>query len=397
MGTRFGKFGTLLVAGMLVFLMSCSSESGSSTSSASALFVAIQGDQLVRPYVVNPSNGRISPNGSPLFTGVRPTSMVLAPSGDVLFISNRDSKTITIYTVNSDGTLTAAGVQDVQSDPLRLPVDPVALAINPAGTLLFIVNQGDLDLTSPDSIPGSVSVFAISGTSLTELAASPFLTEACSPPGVPCTLGNGPVSAAVAVVGSGSYLYTANQFDGTVGAFTIDGTGDLAPLPGAPYAAGTAPSAIAVGVGGSFVYVANAGSNDISAFTLCGVITTTCSVADGSLVPFPDTFPAGVGPVAIAVAPSGNFLYAADFQSNQVSQYRISTVTGALTPNSPAAISSGQNPIWISIPAGGAYVYVANIGASSIVTFRINTVSGNLGLDGPPIITGGQPSAIAVK
>ena len=78
------------------------------------------------------------------------------------------------------------------------------------------------------------------------------------------------------------------------------------------------------------LYVGNEGSNNISAFLIN---------SDGTLTGVTNSpFSAGLGPVAIAIAPSKNFLYAVDQNSNQVSAYRINTGNGALEIDSNAKL-----------------------------------------------------------
>jgi 6-phosphogluconolactonase (cycloisomerase 2 family) len=43
------------------------------------------------------------------------------------------------------------------------------------------------------------------------------------------------------------------------------------------------------------------------------------------------TIPAGLSPISIAIDPSGKFAYVANFDSHNVSMYRIDAATGALT------------------------------------------------------------------
>jgi 6-phosphogluconolactonase (cycloisomerase 2 family) len=119
-------------------------------------------------------------------------------------------------------------------------------------------------------------------------------------------------------------------------------------------------------------------------------------------------FSAGIGPVAISPAPSGKFLFVVNRLSNQISQYKIATGTGVLTPNNQASISTGANPVGITIRAGTTtitdtggttdYVYVTNLGASSISVYSFDSTVGLLSLVGGPVIfTPGQPSAVAAE
>ncbi|HMJ23318.1 MAG TPA: beta-propeller fold lactonase family protein, partial [Terriglobales bacterium] len=106
MGTRFRFLPGLLVP-VLLGLSACSTSRSSTSSSTGALFVSTQGDSLVSAYTIDLSSGVLSTNGAGVATGGVPSAMLLAPSGDALFIANSATNNISTYTVKSDGTLTA--------------------------------------------------------------------------------------------------------------------------------------------------------------------------------------------------------------------------------------------------------------------------------------------------
>jgi 6-phosphogluconolactonase (cycloisomerase 2 family) len=121
-------------------------------------------------------------------------------------------------------------------------------------------------------------------------------------------------------------------------------------------------------------------------------------------------FPAGIGPVAVAFDSGFNFVYVADQQSNQVSQYSFSPGTGVLTSLSPPSLSTGSTPVSLAVRSGASgsdvgnptlntldFVYVANIGGTSLSVFGLDTTNGLLGTPTTFATTGGQPSAVAVK
>src|SRR5204862_1732897 len=137
------------------------------TSGTSFMWLATQGDQKVTAFNINQSNGAISQVGAAASTGVQPAAMLLAPDGKTLFIANSGDNTITAYAINSDGSITAQG-SGVPAGQL-----PVALAADPPGKFLFVANQG----TFGNNTSGTVSVFSMQGTSLTQVTGSPFPTE----------------------------------------------------------------------------------------------------------------------------------------------------------------------------------------------------------------------------
>ncbi len=388
--------GVVLLAGVLPILVSCGTNNTLASTTAGFLFVATQGDSSLQSYEITLATGALLVLGNPAVIGSNPTAMVIAPAGGNIFITNSGSNNLSIATVNTDATVsTVAGNPATGSNPQ-------GITMNPAGTFLFVANQGNFT----DVASGTVSVYSVQGTALTPVAGSPFSTAA-----IGAISGPGPVSLAVSL--SGKYLYVANQFAGTVAAFSINTTtGFLTPLAASPYAVGLNPSGVTITPNGAFLYVENAGSNNVSAFGICDAITNTCSNAntpDGTLTPSPGSpFAAGSGPVSSATDPIGQYLYVVDKQSSQISQYRISSGTGALTPNSPAAVSTGTTPVGIVvragitiIPATGGlfdYVYATNNNGTSISIYDFDTTTGVLNVIGTPFNTiSGFPSAIAVR
>lgn len=390
MGKRFRLLAGLGIPVLLLCLSACTTSGSSTSPGTGALFVATQGDSSVTAFSIDLTEGKLSTNGSGLATGSVPSAMLLAPSGNVLFLANSGTNDISAYTVKSDGTLTAAG----SSQPAGMT--PLSLAIDSAGHFLFVANQG----LQADPASSTISVFAVQDATLTAVPGSPFPAIA---PGAPS--GTGP--AGVAVTPDGKFLYVANQFDSTVTAYSVDAAGVL--TRGLTLPVGTTPSALTITPDGGFLYVAN--SSTVSAFAICNQVLTSCgdpTSPDGSLTPIAGSpYSAGLGPAAIVVAPSGKFLYVVNRLSNQISQYKISTGSGELTPNTQAAISTGANPVSATIRKGTAavaatggirdFLYVANLGGSSISVYSFDSTVGTLGLVGSPVSTGGQPSAVAAE
>jgi 6-phosphogluconolactonase (cycloisomerase 2 family) len=391
MGTRFRFLAGIVVPVLLVGLSACNNSSSSSSAGTGALFVANQGDSTVTSFSIDLSTGLLTANGGSIATGSVPSAMVLAPSGTALFIANSGSNNISAYTVKTDGTLTAAGSSQATG------MTPLGIAMDSGGHFLFVANQG----LQIDPNSGTVSVFAVSNTSLAEVPGSPFVVAA---PGAPS--GTGP--SGVAVTPDGKFLYVSNQFDSTVSKFSVDASGVL--TRGPVVAVGTTPATLAITADGSFLYVANAST--ISGFAICGQVLTSCSnpnSPDGSLTVIEGSpFSSGVNPVAIVAAPSGKFLYAVSRQSNQIAEYKVATGTGVLTANTQAVISTGATPVGAAIRVGSTtntttggttdYLYVPNLGSSSVSVYSFDSTVGLLSLDGGPVsITAGQPGAVAAE
>lgn len=392
----------VLLAMALVFVFNSCGGSNNVSVNTSFMWVATQGDQMVRSYTISQNNGAINPigsNGSPAATGTQPQAMIITPDGKAMFIANAGG-TITSYTINGDGTLTSAG------SPVNAGFSPVALTADPGSKFLFVANQG----SASDVTSGTISVFAISGTSLTPVG-NPVPTEL---PGD--VSGSGPSGVAVSPVGS--YLYVANQFSNNVQSYSYDASGNLALIN--TYTAGTNPTGLAfsrcAGINSSTanahctvgdddnLFVTNSGSNNISIFSACIQVTASCAAPDGTLAEIPSKSPvsAGVAPATIFVNPTSDFVYAVDRGSSQVSEYQYSPATGVLTPL--AAGSTGVSAFSGGITSNIAnntstfnWVVVTNNGSSNLSTFQVATTGKLIAPSSNLYAVQGQPSAILLR
>lgn len=395
MPTRSGGVVRALVLGFLVLLVGCSSNSSSTNAGTGFLLVTSQGDSSIASYQINLNTGLLTQQGGEVTTGsgTMPVVIRLTPAGDAAFVANRQTNDIARFTVNSDGTFTAVTPnQPASSNAPGLAVAPSSMATDSGGKFLFVANQ------SSDTI----SVFAVSGTSLTEVAGSPFVTGA-NPTGI-------------AVAPNSNFVYVTNDVNGTVSGYTFDSASGAitGSVPGSPYTVGATPTALAFATpqngnaqGETFLYVTNFASNTVSGFVTCVAASAFCLAPDGSLVSVGAAVSSGLGPTAAVVTSvdavtndpttAVDYLYVVARSSNQVSEYKIAAGTGVLTPLAPASVSTGVNPAGISITADGSYLYVPNQGASTFSAFHIAPTTGVLGPVQMTLTTPPLPSAVAAR
>jgi 6-phosphogluconolactonase (cycloisomerase 2 family) len=397
-------FGIVAVSAILLS-NSCGSSS-TIPANTSLLWVA-EGDQMVHTYDINQENGRVEPvgndNGNPVPTGVQPTQMILTPDGKTLFMvnagGNGNAGGITAYNFNGDGSLLAVG------NPVAAGETPIALAIDPSGKFLFVANQG----TAADVTSGTISVFSVSGSSLS--AVGTFSTETAGESG-----GSGPSAVAVSPVGN--YLYLANEFSNTVESFSFDSSGNLTLI--GQYTAGANPSGLAfsrcAGItsstttatcsapDGDNLFVANSGSNNVSIFSACIQTSATCPAPNGGLTQIPSgsPIPAGVGPATILINPTADYVYVVDRGSNDVYAYQYSPATGVLS--FLGAGSGGTSVFSGGITANVAnqtttfnWIALSNTGASTLSVFRVAITGRLIALSSGQYALQGQPSAILMR
>lgn len=374
----------------LVFLLSCGSSSksgfvylvsqGTSPGSISAYSLNLGSG------VLNSTNGALTQTGKSVDTGTQPTVLVFDPTGSFAYTANFGSDDISSFTVNKDGSLTAASGTTKLTNATR----PVNLAIDSGAHFLFVANQGNV-ITN---VLGNVSVFAIgSGGALSEVAGSPFAMQATSPPLPFAPVA--PLPVAVGVSNQGNFLYVADQANNAVLAFSFDSTtGALTAIPGTcanpgpclGFPVGTAPSAVFSPAAGNFLYVANASSNDIYEFMIN--TSSTQGAPDGSLSPITAAttkVAAGVGPIAMITDPTVKYFYVLANQGSQVLGFTFNHVTGLLTPLSAngGTVSTGANPVAFTIRSNGTtngnyWLITSNNGASSVSTYGLEITTGAL-------------------
>jgi 6-phosphogluconolactonase len=212
--------------------------------------------------------------------------------------------------------------------------------------------------------------------------------------------GNGPV--AVAVPNSGGYLYVANQFSSSVSAYSYDSSGNLTFLANDPVAANPSALAFSRMVASSnrdnFLFVSNTGANQVSVFSACVAVSLNCGAPTGALSQISNSpFSAPTGPGPILVDPTFDWVYVIEQTSFQVSQFSFAPATGALSPLSPAAISTGSGPISGGITSDGNWVFIANGGASNLSALGVSSAGKLSPANTSTVILANQPSAIVVR
>ena len=217
--------------------------------------------------------------------GTNPVAMAVDAGGNFLFVANKGSNSISVFSIVSDGTLS-----EVKGSPFATAKGPVGLALH--GNNLYVANQGAAEVSAYtfDSSSGALSQVSGSpypaGTSPTAIAIDPggkfvyvtdggqnaILTFTVQSSGLSANSGStgaGTLPVSVNVSPSGRLLFVANQGSNNVSVFTIDsGSGALSAASGSPYPSGTGPTYVCTDGSGSFLFVANGGSNDVSVFTV---------------------------------------------------------------------------------------------------------------------------------
>jgi 6-phosphogluconolactonase (cycloisomerase 2 family) len=326
----------------------------------------------INVYRVDSQTGALTqiPN-SPYPAGRNPVGLVIAPNGLTLYEINHDDNTVEIFGIGTDAKLYP---QHTYTTPGS---EPVAIAINPAGTLLFVVDYYQPNYTDLNPGPGAIVVFPINADGSLGTAGP-----------VSQTLPNGqtanyyPVDTAPSAVGilpSGNSVYVAETLaaagngcaagQGGLVALSVSSAGVVAPIAGSPYCAGQTPSAIASHPGGSYLYVADSAQNDLLGYNVA---------ADGSLTSFASgPIAAGSAPSSIAIEPRGLFMYITNRSAPNIESYSIASGSGV--PTSTGQYPTGAFPQCVIVePNLGRFVYSADFGGAGSTGYQLDPTTGLL-------------------
>ena len=175
--------------------------------------------------------------------------------------------------------------------------------------------------------------------------------------------------------GAGHFVYTNDdQPSNTVSAFSAGSDGSLTPIAGSPFATGGAgqggglfaSNRIGVGIAGNFLFASNAGSNNVSVFSIdpnTGVLTPVA----GS--PFA-TAGSAISGMAVSPTPDGKLLMAADSGSNTINVFSVGS-NGALTPIAGSPFTTLGQTDGIKVSPDGKFLAVAEISPSQVEMFNI--------------------------
>src|SRR5271170_884044 len=193
---------------------------------------------------------------SPYSSGGRnPVADVASANGKNLYVINHDDNTIVEFAIGTDGKL-------YPQQTCNLPGSfPMQLAINQAGTYLYVVETYQPNFSTNIPGPGALVVFPINANG--QLGATSSLCQPVSNgTNAFFPLGNNPVS--VNVLANGNFVYAVNEGDGSIAAFQVGSDGVLSSI--GLFNAGTNPNAVASDPTGKFLYVTDGGSNQMYGF-----------------------------------------------------------------------------------------------------------------------------------
>ncbi len=406
MRTRFTWILGVAVLISIAALLACSTKYSSSNNGL--VVVSTQGNADMDTFSLDLGNGHITQifNSAGPPTSGQPTAVVLDPAGDYAYVMvfqsaavNASVTGIESFQVASDGKLGSGTTYTLNGG-----ATPLAMVIDSAGKFLFVADSAPAAVSVlAVGSGGKLSEVAGSPFPVTELPGG--ITRGQTP--APSALAISPtVYPPAFAVCSGNVppttenLYVTDSNNYVVLNYSVSSSGTLTPV--SENATGTVPSGVTVDPCNRFVYVSNSQpDNSVSAFTICSTISLpTCPNADYSLLPVSSTLATtGNNPGPLLMDAYANFLYVLNTAGNSISAFKVSTTTGSLTPLSPTPITtSGPNgsPTSMAIRSDDSWLFVANLNAANLSQYAITPSTGAL-IPQAPIQTDNFPWGVAVK
>jgi 6-phosphogluconolactonase (cycloisomerase 2 family) len=336
------------------------------TPGSAFVFTANAGGNNISGFA-NDATGALTPvPGSPFSSPGEPFGIAATPNGQFLYVTaflNDQVNGFFISPVN--GSLTPLACATAATTG----VQPLKIAINPAGTLLFTVNQS-----------GSITGFTMNATTgcLTAIATTP--TDA--------------VGRGITIDQSGQFLYVVTG-GGGIDAFQIGASGTLTRLAIAGFDSGTTTMLAVKAVPTFELLMATDGgsTNNLRTFNI--------NTGSGVLTPIVTTTPGSspANPSAIAFNTPLNattpLFYIANTASNNLTVNAVDA-TGAIGAT-PLTVPVATGPIDLAVDPSGKFLYVANNGSSTVAVLNANITAANATtalISTSP--TGGSPESIVV-
>lgn len=327
----------------------------------------------VSGYAVDYQSGILTQiSGSPFVTNLdNPVTTIAAPNAKTLYvIGGGFNANVAVMTIGSDGKLYA------QATPNITGTYPTAAAIDSAGKYLYVAYtyQNGFSPVSPG--PGGITVFPIKADGTLDTPSN-------------VNVGNSPIAIAVSAPVC-DYTGSAAAGSSSNTACIVNGSNSTSNN----------------GVTGTFVYVVDAETTSAKPT----ILTFAQNMTNGALTPVAGTNSnggtnAGVAPSAIAIDPTGKYVYVTDKQQNEIFGYEIANsasgaagTDGSLTPLVSSPFATGGYPLGITIEPRGKYVYVANYNSNTVSSYSLNLANGSLGASaGSGFSTTTGPTCVTVE
>jgi 6-phosphogluconolactonase (cycloisomerase 2 family) len=323
----------------------------------------------ISAYRIDPESGRWA-RVQALNREVNPSYLAVDPGRPVLYAVHSEANQVSAFAINdTTGELALINRQSCGGD------NPVHLALDATGRFLVVANYVSgsvvvLPVNADGSLGGRTDLVTLKG----ELG--PHRTEQSVPHPHQCPFD--PTGRIVVVPDKGlDRLFV----------FTLDtATGRLVPAdpPSLKVRSGAGPRHIGFHPTLPYAYLIN---------ELDSTVATCRFGGSGTLEPLqilpsiPATFTGDNTGAAVAVAPSGRFVYVSNRGHDSIGIFRVDEPTGLLSPVAWEP-TTGATPRFIGLEPTGERLYAANQRADTIVEFDVDQAGGTLKATGRIVVTG---------
>jgi len=320
-------------------------------------------------YRIDAASGRWT-RAQALAREVNPSFLALDPRRPFLYSVHADANLVSAFAIDErSGELTLLNRQPSGGD------NPVHLAIDATGRFLVVANYGAgsvavLSINADGSLGARTDLVALTGEP------GPHRTEQAVPHPHHCPFDPG-----------GRFVVVPDKGLDRIFVFRLDAAkGTLVPAdrPSVKTRAGAGPRHAGFHPRLPYAYVINELDSTIAAyrFTDSGALEPL-----QNLPSIPATFTGDNTGAAIAVAPSGRFVYGSNRGHDSIGVFRIDESSGLLSTIGWEP-TRGATPRFISLDPAGARLFAANQRGDSIVEFEADEATGALRATGQIVATG---------
>ncbi len=269
-----------------------------------ANFVYVLGQNADQVAVVNATTNTLY---TTVAVGTSPYAIAVLPNGTSAYVTNFNSSIQQSNGTYSDGIVSVINANsNTVTTTVTAGINPAGVAVNPAGTLAYVANNGGANVSVINTNSNAVTATIAVGSGPKGIAVSPsgnlvfvannndntvsVINAANNTVTATLNVGDGPVD--VAFNPAGTYAYVTNTVDGTVSVINTGSNAVVATIP-----VGQNPVGIAIGGPAGPVSISAGGFQNAGGFV-------TPPVAPGSLVDVYGNFPVATAQASGAPWPS---------------------------------------------------------------------------------------------
>ena len=332
------------------------------------MYVALQGDDKILTFKMDPDSGKLEPQGELAISG-GPAPLAVDPQRRYLYAGRRESKELSSFSIDQKTAgLSLIGTVPLETDSVYLATDRKGRFLLSAyyeGSMVTVHTIGeDGAVMDPpvQTLPTARGAHSVQTDPSNKFAFVPHIAAGRGPNAIfqfhfdensgTLSPNDSPRVAPEEELGprhfcfhpNGNTIYFSNEQGCSVTAYRFDRTAGtlsafqtISTLPQG-YQGDNTCAQIQISPNGRFLYAPNRGHNSIACFTVDQVTDELAPIGQTSSEDMPRV---------IGLDPQGKFLFAAGHASGRLASYRINNDTGNLEPLEIYPL--GERPMWVMI------------------------------------------------